>query len=519
MDEITREAVSLHAQGINVMPLRHGLKTPLGEWGQFKYTRLPESALPQVFGQRVNLGAMMGRTSGNLFSIDCDTAESFAAFREKIASRGYKPWIRSSVRGGHYLFRCAEGEAANLTHKDFQVFGHAHYIVLPPSQIIDKTTGEIIAIRWEEREGHLPPLVSVDDFSWLGLELASSTARLEKSGIPEIADMVLIGRNTEKYGRDNSAAEFAACLSLIGAGYSDDNILRLFRHYNPPHFAKKGETPFVKSVLRKARLHHQKSVSPAGTTNTEIDTLCREITAAADAILWKGVQGNTDKMVMLALIKRMKMDNSPVFRASIREVADLSGSTPPTVNSSLKRLRGSDYGFIHRAGANQTSHATQYQFDLKRLTEFSFVCTLAFRLHPVSPNGQDNEKVVVLKSDPGHDVWHPRALGKTAFIAFEWLQVNSGKTVTEISAGTGKCYNAIKSALAKMETHALVYQEEGKLWFVSQDADDVRLGEVAQSYNTLGKRTERGNRYKSERQKQLATLVMKQAASQKCPVN
>ena len=80
-----------------------------------KHRALPlEYTFPALF-IRANIGLMMGRTSGNPLAIDCDSQKAFDKVGNDLERRSLPYWAISSHRGGAFLLRLIEGEAANIT--------------------------------------------------------------------------------------------------------------------------------------------------------------------------------------------------------------------------------------------------------------------------------------------------------------------------------------------------------------------------------------------------------------------
>ena len=55
-----------------------------------------------------------------------------------------------------------------------------------------------------------------------------------------------------------------------------------------------------------------------------------------------------------------------------------------------------------------------------------------------------------------HDIWHPKALGKSAYSGYQYLLSNGAKAVLEISEGINKSETSVRNALERLEERALV---------------------------------------------------------------
>jgi len=123
-----------------------------------------------------NLAVMLGRTSGNLVCVDCDSMQAFTKILDEFSSLRLNYWAFTTGRGGNLLFRLANGEAINSQKTrigDVQVWGNKHYCILPPSVhpsgvvyswLNDQDPREDLA-RHEP-----PPLIHLEQLSWLGVQ-------------------------------------------------------------------------------------------------------------------------------------------------------------------------------------------------------------------------------------------------------------------------------------------------------------------------------------------------------------
>jgi len=149
--------------------------------------------------ERANIGVMTGRTSGNLISIDCDSQTAFETIGSELIQRGLPFWGIGSHRGGAYFLRILEGETANMAETRFQevqVWGNAHYQVLPPSI---HPLGTIYRLITPEPRYCLPKgqslrPISIQTLDWLGLTLAIESRRKwqepELNSLPKWAEML-----------------------------------------------------------------------------------------------------------------------------------------------------------------------------------------------------------------------------------------------------------------------------------------------------------------------------------------
>src|SRR5207302_1977381 len=111
---------------------------------------------------------LTGRHSNNLFVLDCDSPENFNRIRQALSDRNLNGWVRNSARGGQFWFRSVQGEVANIHCAYMQVLGNRMYSVAPPSM---HPSGMLY--EWVQREGELPPVVTIDQIDFLPTQLTA----------------------------------------------------------------------------------------------------------------------------------------------------------------------------------------------------------------------------------------------------------------------------------------------------------------------------------------------------------
>ena len=325
-------ACELYDGGLNVFPTPRGSKEPYGRHTFLNTTRLWRGSLPGLLADR-NIAVRTGRLSENLFVLDCDSYDTFDFVGEELKNRGINAWIRDGVDGGQYWLRSAEGEVANAHVKGVEVLGNRLYSMAPPS-----IHPEGMVYQWIAKDGELPPCVTIDELDFLGLSLVRKPRKAVATKVCELppkADTILIGRDTTGY-TSNSEAEYAACLSMIGAGFTDTEIEHVLKMFQPPHYVKIGDRNFTRSVLKPARKWHDSETEKFDKAS---DTpRASRFVAWAHSHPWSGRTGAVDKAVFLAMCERMKMESGMPFRASMREVAELANVDKMTVVRAIQRL-------------------------------------------------------------------------------------------------------------------------------------------------------------------------------------
>ena len=507
--QLIKAALDLYDAGLNVFPIIQGKKEPYGTTKVLHTTRILRQDLASLVS-RSNIAVMTGRNSNNLFILDCDSAADFESYGEKLNALGIHPRIRLGSKGGQYWMYSSAGEVNNTKIGATDVLGNHHYSVAPPSI---HPTG--VTYVWKCKDVPIPS-VDQNQLGKLGLTLKSYCRKeVNSSGdyLPSIARQVLEDRDTDKY-KSHSEAEFAACLSMIGSGMSDSDIVEIFQKYNPPHFAKVGESRFQKHVLEKAREHHQ----PLRHDHQKIPPSSDYRNQALQRP-WPGRTGSTDRSVYLAVCSRYEMEGKETFRASCREVAELAGITSQTACRSLYRL--TKKGYILKQGTDETSAGNSYSLvDLPAVVPARDISML--EINTLEHTGGDYV-LSVLISSTSHDVWSGRALGKSAAFCYQALLTRMtersaeseltetpqsdtvGMTVSELVKSTGKVDATVRRALNRLENHGLVTEQSGQWLAVRKDA--AGLDEIAETLGKTGTGVRRAERHDVERQIRASDII------------
>jgi len=485
------EAHRLYDAGLNVFPVIKGTKLPYGEHGMLQMCRMSRSYLRDVMWCS-NIAVMTGRLSANLFVLDCDSWESFATIGKELAQHQIQPWIRNGCDGGQYWLRCADGEIVNENRGDMQILGNRLYTLAPPSI---HPCGMVY--EWISREADLPPVVSIAEMAFLGLQLARSQPQPHREHVlPAVAHRVLVDGNTDGY-EGNSEAEYAACLSLICAGHSDADIAELFKVFGPPHYLKAGDRNFRRQVIVKARAWHEAHPMPMKANITTVDHL--PYVSWATKRPWPGRSGGIDRAVYLALCERMRMERRTPFRASVREVAELAAVNKETVSKSLHRLE--ENGYIQHKNETEHSHARMYLLLMPSNGEGE--CVMART--SLSPTGVYATHTI--RDLSGHDVWRHGGLGKSAKACWEMLSQRNA-TVAEIAEATGRSLPTVRRVLKALQLHGMADETDGT-WSASA-ADSEHLDSVSIAYGTQGRGVKQKHKHVDERERWTSRQITEQ---------
>lgn len=131
-----------YEQGFNLIPIPKGQKGATIRWKQYEEEKAPK--LPKEHAE--NVAVVLGKTSGNLIDVDCDSKELFTLMRRILP----QTLTTQSFRGGHLYYRTdylIRKFMLDLgVHGKLEVAGQGQISILPPSlhekgvhyKIIDK---------------------------------------------------------------------------------------------------------------------------------------------------------------------------------------------------------------------------------------------------------------------------------------------------------------------------------------------------------------------------------------------
>ncbi len=496
---IQETAMRLHMLGLNVFPLPYGKKGGY-PWQMLQYTRLNPEDITPLFRGNCNIAIMTGRTSGNLFVIDCETNSVFNAQKKLLRGAGvpiYSVLSRGKQDGGHLYLRCLDGQVKNIppgTRRDMEIRGNRCYVLCPPSLHPDtKRTYE-----WDELETATPPEVSAQQVQWLGLTITQDRpSPREPQPFGELSaatrEFILTGASE---GERNNRLFTAAC-DLAGNDYDQYDAQRLLIPIARKIGLPERETrDTIQSAYSKPR-------SPAKPTARRENRPAQwQIAQAwADEHLWAGRTGQTDRAVFLACCKRAKTaGETGIFRAATREIAEYARIRPNTASTALKRLESAKYlifcgkdrdsgGHLYRLGATTQKLRKRYTTNL---TSGGVSVSLTQDSLPLFPDAAE---------------WG--ALHKTAYLVYGCLREQEQPVKpAAIQQQTKLSKYQVSRALKRLKEHSLVSKIGGKyVAIVMTNADlDER---VAQPAGTLGKGEQRRQQHQKERARRAGERLYK----------
>jgi hypothetical protein len=528
------EVLELYRLGFNVFPIIYGQKSG-GVWKYVQFTRLRRKGLRRVFSGRFNVAIMCGKTSGNLFVIDCETPEALAYHINQLKKRNIPLWVVKTARGGHIYLFCADGEVKNVKDaiQDAEIRGRNCYVLCPPSL---HPAG--VFYEWLLQEGERPPTVHVSEIDWLvdkegnPIKLKARKPRKLKPDSPIVqhAERVMrqlglsadqriyqLTHKTLDYlesghsipEKSRNTRLFAAACDMVAWGFDRSEVEQ---HLMPLASASGLEHGGIVHTLHSATSKPRTSPrSRTGQTFSPRPLDWQYAQAYVDMVDWSGATGSTDRAVAMALVVRTKLGSNErgVFRATYRELNQLSRrSNRNTIARSLERLQGRE--FIRKAGNDRDTGASQWRFTEKVLEQ-----------------GRDFLEAGVVKSEPSYlgqvvgytngslfntlptDAAERGALGVEGLLVYHaMIEFNRPIHPKALALRTSLNPGQVRYRLRQLKKYSLVkHTLDG--WIVEKVLDTQGLDEqVAQPAGKLGKGSQRQRTIAEDRAQWAGTQIM-----------
>jgi hypothetical protein len=515
-----RTAIDLHKRGLNVFPIPRGSKKPYILRPMF-YSRLHRCgrscrihnapSFKDLF-DRQNIAVMTGRTSGNLFAIDCDTQADFRGMGAELDRRGLSYWAITSARGGAYLMRLAEGEAANKRLAGWQhveVWGNRHFVILPPSI---HPSGVIY--QWATPEPYYnlpdqdaPPLVSITALDWLGIERA-------QIGKWESPDLYSLPEWTANLSRENRRILARAMSGDIPEGQRNDQLTKpaydiaALIQDNVIEYADgwqllEDAAAEIDYPAKDARAMLRSALQKPGLTRARDGGIVKakpyqQAQAFAEAYSWpSGRAGHTDKAVFFACCDRAKVDaGRGTFRAATREIALAANTTNKTAWRAIGRLV--DAKLLAKAGRDP-SGANRYKFGVGCRGDYT-TPTCSYSVVATIPPKTDK----LPQTEAQKDVFG--RLGSVSWAVYSWLIDNYGRGYKQIAEATGQKAGSVARVLSRGKNtgvllqHGLVIYNQAEGNYHAEPANTDKLERIAAALDVLGRTAKRERQYQADRE-------------------
>lgn len=508
LSSIQREAFQLYDLGFNVFPQPIGHKGGL-PWKRLQHTRLNRDdrayGIRKLFAGQCNVAVMCGRTSENLFVIDCESLDSFRHNLEQLHKRDIPIWAARTARGGHIYLRASDGEVENIPAgilTNAEIKGCNGYVLAPPSV---HPNGDVY--EWLIREGSQPPTISSKTVNWLRdahnnkicLSVTPTTSNYRpgnwkhpkhiKTRLSRATQLYIQQGATLPEGSRNNRLFSAAC-DLYGNGASyDETCIMLLPIAQASGLSTREATTTIQSAYSKQRT----PARPANTQPNAADACWYAALLFGTQHNWQGRTRNTDRTLFLTLVERCRVasNENGVFRASIRETAALSRFSPNTVQASLKRLIKSQ--LILACGHDQQSNASLWRFTDTVIQSGQFIAMKSDTVSPPPHWLSFSESVF------NSDVTERGALGHGVMFIYQYLCQHVRPAMPKILAAGVRCtVNQVNYALSKLRKYGLVIRCEDGWLPVVYNLQELEA-HMAQFVDVEGAGEARRERFQRER--------------------
>jgi Bifunctional DNA primase/polymerase, N-terminal len=540
-------AINLYERGFNVFPipsvhdwkLRGGTeKTPYKLEPLFRnrlhYVKDCECSTCRRYNfvslfENSNIALMCGATSGNLLSIDCDSQEAFKDTGDKLTWRGLPFWAFTSHKGGQYLLRVIEGEAANIPQEkgaftDVQAWGNRHFVVIPPS-IHPKGT----VYKWLSPEplNMLPretlPAVSVTALDWLGVTLKKyrkSANENDTNGLPEYAiNLSHASRKTLKHGAKQggrNSALVALAADLAGVGLTEDeaeSALRMAADNCTPVYNDSDHKiePILKWAFSEYRF-------PSRTYQKKTKNCVQDWQRAQkfeDRLNWYdefGGKGVYARRVYHACIERAKKDSRYFFRASARDIAIPADMNKDTVSDYLNYLVDEDFliaGDPEKSGARTFAFARSKFIEWGEYDESTDTCnTVQYSNIDILLYGNERiENNTLPVTDAERNAFH--GLGVYAFSIWRNLLGTPAKSAYAIAKWMKLSETTVRNTVKRLVLAGLVSYSQSESLYVGNAMTDAQLERIAADRGTQNRTEDRRAQFTTEREKYANCVIAK----------
>jgi len=503
--EIQQNAFALFDIGLNPFPLPYGRKGGF-PWKTLQYTRLSRDdedyGLLMLFSGQCNIGIMCGRTSRNLFVLDCESPEVLCLHIYELRQRNIPLWVVKTARGGHIYLFSEDGEVDNIPSgilNDAEVRGKNGYVLAPPSKHPD---GDIY--QWLYQEGDEPPTISIQQIDWLKDQYGNkvylsahktkgiNTVKSRKQPYSPLSrrtrNYIHNGHTTPESTRNNEL--FRASCDMAGNNFSKQQT---FGTLYPPASGSGLSKREIEATINSA-YSQPRTPSKPKTENEQPIGDWQWAIVFGDYHNWSGRSATSERAIFTALIQRAKVSSNEdgLFRASIREIATLARCGTATVQRILKKFQEGQQRYIIKCGYDKTSQATLWKFH-------DSIITYAQQLNPDTLKESPQWLSCSVSNLARPDAIERAGLGYNGLLIYHAM-VDYGQPIMpkQLAQLTRLANHQVKYALGKLAKFEIVRRESSG--WVADVYDDVTLDlKVQQKRDIIGKGQQRAQRFARER--------------------
>ena len=517
MDNEATDYQHLLSFGLDVIPLKHNTKEPIGERWQLRSSdELWQAVSPS---EPVNIGLRPG--AGGIIGIDCDNRAAVRHVSEWLSCQGLPKLSVVTPSGNRHFYVRSDDAPPDLTfqHLNKEV-GKGEmrvrncYLVLPHSVYEGKV------YRWEEGDAsRFPSLPSVQWNDLKGLlpdvptpasallELPVRLLRYEMP--PRTLEILLDLKANQCAGYPSfSEAEQAVVSGLFLAGWTFNEIEYTFEKWMPPHYRKRGrwrhsylETSYNNALIDICRSKNRPQIA------SEYQ--------AAQAQSWTGRGGQIAKETCLAMLAhRWKWgDTEATISKRDRELAIQAERS--TIRRAIQR-QFSKYAAppsdptasIPRTGDSRPSLKDINPCDL-------WGVTTGFKAAPHLQAVVSGKRIYFSEGARALFADRQGMLGRTAGALYEKLLLSdSPLTAVRLSMIFGFTEKTVREALKRLDADDLAQRVKGG-WIAG--SADVEIVAKAKGAHLLAQRRrdqvkEEREAYRQRRQQRRGSLLTRQVS-------
>ncbi|MEO1286381.1 MAG: bifunctional DNA primase/polymerase [Chloroflexota bacterium] len=502
MSDLQREAYALYDLGLNVLPQPIARKGGF-PWKRLQYTRLSRNdrnyGLRHLFAGECNLAIMCGQTSGNLFVIDCESLDSFHYHLSQMVERKIPIWAVQTARGGHIYLRAKNGEVHNIESGilcDAEIKARNGYVLAPPSI---HPSGTIY--HWMTQQGNDIPEVDVTQINWLRDKFGEkvkltydepATGAIGNWSMATVSPASNLSKITRDYlehgqsiteGNRNNRLFKASC-DLAGNQYSQseaENILIPIATMSGLAISE------IKATIRSAYSKHR---TPSRQNQLVLHYSWRYALLWCTQHQWDSRTAGSDRALFLAMIERARISSNEndVFRASIRELSQLSKLGTTTIQHALARLE--TMNLITKCGNDKISGATLWRFN-DQITDVAKEIELNMNTVNIPPHWLSFSESLF-----NSDLVERGALGHSVAFVYAYMRtLHKPMMPSEIADEMGLSLNQVNYALRKLSDCDLVHRISIG-WYLKK----MTVPELEDLFESVhGKGDVRAEKYREER--------------------
>ncbi|MEK6751599.1 MAG: bifunctional DNA primase/polymerase [Chloroflexota bacterium] len=515
LTHLQESAIDLYRRGFNTFPIPHASKEPFeGTSLKRLYNSRPHLCgdgvepcrhgaavvnFASLFTGRKNLAVMCGKTSDNLLGVDCDTQAAYETIGKELDALTLPYWAFTSHRGGCYLLRVIEDEAANVTKaaskfEGVELWGNSHYVILPmsihPSGTVYRWRGDTEPSYHYATAYETLPAVRVTALTWLGVTLL-------KDDKPKLFEMfglsaeysVLSKRDRETLGSGASKGQRNSRLNAAAwhmkqkgfdYGFVESAILNAAAKCEPVYRPREALS-MLKSIFTTSERKHGATFDPTNEPEVRIQRLY----AFVNSYDWKatfGRKARTRRLVFSACVDRSAIEGE-TFRAAVRELAETVNRNYSYVGVCLRDLANKGLLRLATSWTESSSGANVYAFGdaFKHYCEKNTVTTTC------NTNVFFSQYEKNTNTDAWKDVFGLKGLGVVAVEVLKALQAKQYKSIYAIAKDTGAAYNSVKDAVKRLIKHNLAIHSEAEGLYYAEPVTEAALLALSVKLQTNGR--------------------------------